>query len=681
MPGPAPARGRAAPTRGGARLSRPGRDCQSTTGGRTPPPGPPRHDLSTVRRGSASTDRVRGASTPLSTTSRQRAAGTGRPQVSHQPWELHLRTDDPAAPQPVDRLRGTTRDREPDRRRGLGPGTHRPDPDDLPPDVRVARPAALQRRPEPEPDRLQEPERRAGDVPDADLECRQPCRLGGPGRPFRGGPFRARRVVLDEERRTVGLEVRCGGEPPRHDPAIRPLPLARLDRPERRATRPKVGRIPGDVVGRDRPGRQPRPGLGVEHAQRRPPDPRLAGQFAVERADQFQIGVAEPDQPVERSESVVPATSARRQPERRRQLCGRVVRVGHGDHEVVDADEHRESVAGRPARYDARVSPVGDGHLRVERTGAAGEVARVTLARPEVHNAFDATLIADLRATFAQLARERPTAPAGRRPGRRRSDLLRRRRHRLDARRDGPRYGGQRAGRDGDGRHVRGDRHLPRPGHRSGPGRRDRGRDGPVRGGRPRHRRIGRPVRVHRDAPRDPAVGHQPVRHRQDRREPRPGAVPRRSPIRCHPCRSDRAGPRDRRGAGRARRRRKRRRGRRAGGGPDRRARREGDRPRGPRPRPRLGQVAHRPGHRPPADERGGPGGVPRLRREAPASLGAGPGRRLRPRLQIGPLRSTMPPRPQPAAAASRRHGRRRRYGARCPLSTRSRHRRVEDLG
>ena len=55
------------------------------------------------------------------------------------------------------------------------------------------------------------------------------------------------------------------------------------------------------------------------------------------------------------------------------------------------------------------MSPVPTGHLRVERTGAAGEVARVTLARPEVHNAFDATLIGELRATFAQLARERPT--------------------------------------------------------------------------------------------------------------------------------------------------------------------------------------------------------------------------------------------------------------------------------
>jgi methylglutaconyl-CoA hydratase len=44
--------------------------------------------------------------------------------------------------------------------------------------------------------------------------------------------------------------------------------------------------------------------------------------------------------------------------------------------------------------------------LRVERTGPGGVVARVTLARPEVHNAFDASLIAELRSTFAALARE-----------------------------------------------------------------------------------------------------------------------------------------------------------------------------------------------------------------------------------------------------------------------------------
>jgi methylglutaconyl-CoA hydratase len=44
--------------------------------------------------------------------------------------------------------------------------------------------------------------------------------------------------------------------------------------------------------------------------------------------------------------------------------------------------------------------------LRVERTGPEGIVARVALARPEAHNAFDASLIAELRATFGSFARE-----------------------------------------------------------------------------------------------------------------------------------------------------------------------------------------------------------------------------------------------------------------------------------
>ncbi|HVA85654.1 MAG TPA: enoyl-CoA hydratase-related protein [Candidatus Saccharimonadales bacterium] len=44
--------------------------------------------------------------------------------------------------------------------------------------------------------------------------------------------------------------------------------------------------------------------------------------------------------------------------------------------------------------------------LRLERTGPAGVVARVTLARPDIHNAFDASLIAELRGLFASLARE-----------------------------------------------------------------------------------------------------------------------------------------------------------------------------------------------------------------------------------------------------------------------------------
>ena len=48
--------------------------------------------------------------------------------------------------------------------------------------------------------------------------------------------------------------------------------------------------------------------------------------------------------------------------------------------------------------------------LRIERTGPAGVVARVTLARPGARNAFDASLIAELRTAFAALAREEPTA-------------------------------------------------------------------------------------------------------------------------------------------------------------------------------------------------------------------------------------------------------------------------------
>jgi len=47
--------------------------------------------------------------------------------------------------------------------------------------------------------------------------------------------------------------------------------------------------------------------------------------------------------------------------------------------------------------------------VRLERTGPDGVVARVTLARPEVHNAFDASVIAELRTTFTAFARESPT--------------------------------------------------------------------------------------------------------------------------------------------------------------------------------------------------------------------------------------------------------------------------------
>jgi methylglutaconyl-CoA hydratase len=47
--------------------------------------------------------------------------------------------------------------------------------------------------------------------------------------------------------------------------------------------------------------------------------------------------------------------------------------------------------------------------LRVERSGPNDAIARVTLSRPERRNAFDASLIADLRTTFAAFERESPT--------------------------------------------------------------------------------------------------------------------------------------------------------------------------------------------------------------------------------------------------------------------------------
>jgi methylglutaconyl-CoA hydratase len=53
-----------------------------------------------------------------------------------------------------------------------------------------------------------------------------------------------------------------------------------------------------------------------------------------------------------------------------------------------------------------RVSPA----IRLERSGPGDVVARVTLARPDVHNAFDASAIAELRTTFAALARDDPAA-------------------------------------------------------------------------------------------------------------------------------------------------------------------------------------------------------------------------------------------------------------------------------
>jgi len=55
------------------------------------------------------------------------------------------------------------------------------------------------------------------------------------------------------------------------------------------------------------------------------------------------------------------------------------------------------------------VSGTSSATLHIERSGPGDVVARVTLSRPDVHNAFDATLIAELRTAFMGFDREEPT--------------------------------------------------------------------------------------------------------------------------------------------------------------------------------------------------------------------------------------------------------------------------------
>ena len=165
--------------------------------------------------------------------------------------------------------------------------------------------------------------------------------------------------------------------------------------------------------------------------------------------------------------------------------------------------------------------------IRLERSGPNDAVARVTLARPEVHNAFDASLIAELRVTFAALAREAPT------------DL-----RAVVLAGDGPSFC---AGADIDWMRaamqldVEGNEQdamamadmleaidtCPVPVIARVQGAGARRRHGAVRRRGPRHRRGGREVRVHRDAARDPAGGDLAVRDRQDRRDATPGRCSR----------------------------------------------------------------------------------------------------------------------------------------------------------
>jgi methylglutaconyl-CoA hydratase len=285
-----------------------------------------------------------------------------------------------------------------------GPG--RPEPDDLAAEVRIPGAAAGQRRPEPEPDGSKEGLHRHVRVVDRDFQDGQSRRFPRSRRALVRSPLGGRRVVLDEERRSIRAQAARRGQAPADDRAVGSPTFAGDRFAEVGARGSKRGDVVVDGVGRDRPGRET--SAAIEGAKRRRADPGARRQVAVEHADQFQVGVGEPDQAIERAERLVTSTAAGGEPEMCLDLVRGVVRVGDGDDEVVDGAKHGRSVPGRSPRaprYDGAVSQ----GLRLERSGPGDAVARVTLSRPEVHNAFDASLIGELRTTFATLAREGPT--------------------------------------------------------------------------------------------------------------------------------------------------------------------------------------------------------------------------------------------------------------------------------
>jgi methylglutaconyl-CoA hydratase len=109
----------------------------------------------------------------------------------------------------------------------------------------------------------------------------------------------------------------------------------------------------------------------------------------------------------------MPSARRRFEPGEATELGSSVVGIANRNHDMIDSGQHGASLADRRRNSGietgtARMAPVTDA-LRLEREGPSAVVARVTLSRPEAHNAFDASLVADLRRTFTTLARE----PAG----------------------------------------------------------------------------------------------------------------------------------------------------------------------------------------------------------------------------------------------------------------------------
>ncbi len=132
--------------------------------------------------------------------------------------------------------------------------------------------------------------------------------------------------------------------------AERPSALSVDRRRQVRAPGVQPGDVLIDRVRREGPRREPT--SPIDRTERWRTDPRSGGEFAVEDADQLEVGIPEPDDPVVRPERFVAFATARCQPDRPFEVGSRRIRIRAGDNEVVDPGEHGASLSPHgPDRY------------------------------------------------------------------------------------------------------------------------------------------------------------------------------------------------------------------------------------------------------------------------------------------------------------------------------------------
>ncbi len=238
-------------------------------------------------------------------------------------------------------------------------------------------------------------------------------------------------------------------------------------------------------------------------------------------------GAGEPADAPRRDRARTTARGRRRRPAFRRR-----------DRGEADRQAARENAGGRHRGAARSLRPPVDS-LRMSASGGAPSrvsvrredaVVRIALARPEVRNAFDDALIAELTEAFRRVSDDpgaRVVRPAGRG-----ALLLRRRRRRLDAEGGELLARRQRGRRGANGADAPGDRRLREAGRRPGPRARHRRRRRTGRGGRHRDRGGGNGLLARGGQARYPPLGHLPVRSARHRGAPGARSLPDRGPFR-----------------------------------------------------------------------------------------------------------------------------------------------------